>query len=133
MSEFLTQTELHTWREMLITPASKRNQINKEFPPDASGVYGLYSKDGELRYIGKSGNVQRRIGDHWNAGVYGRREKVFFWSLVLIPKDLMTDIETAHIIALHPIDNKRLDYSKHPEHMDMVDAIREAWGLSKYE
>ena len=65
--------------------------------------------------------------------MYGKREKVYFWSCVLIPADLMTDIETAHIIALVPIDNKRLDYSKHPEHMDMVDAIREAWGLEKYE
>jgi hypothetical protein len=131
----LSNTQLHEgfdWRCHLIVPTTKKHPLN-EFAPDVSGIYGLYSKEGALRYIGKSIGLERRIRDHWNDSMYGRRSKFYAWSCVPIPKEHMTDIETAHIVGLQTIDNKRFDYSKNTNHMDMVDAIRAAWGLKPWK
>ena len=66
------------------------------------GVYFLWAADGNLLYVGQSGDVATRVVQHWCAGIrYGRAT----WQH--LPQRLLTMYERQYIYELDPPLNRQ--------------------------
>lgn len=119
---------LAEWRHYVIGPDCEVTPANKYHPTIHCGIYVLFGKDDGLLYVGKSYGIGYRVVQHFWASQRGQRAPFASYACMEVPAWLMGDIETAHIHALDPPENKHLPRPDWTYHDDAVTLIRELWG-----
>jgi hypothetical protein len=101
-----------------------------EPPPTGvvSGVYALFNEDGRMNYVGQSVDVGSRVIEHMTRK--GRKARLPFaeYRCVEVPAELMRAVEIAHIYALGPLENKKLEQPSWAFHVEAARVLRAAWG-----
>ena len=72
-----------------------------ELPQKLAGIYFLF-QDGELKYIGKTTDVYRRLKDHIHTKKFNR---VLFFEIKCPTPSLLTKVEQSLIAYLNPLGN----------------------------
>lgn len=101
---------------------------NAKLPEGGTGIYMLFSGDGQLQYTGKSLCMHERIYQHW-LGMRYRKSQLKF-SLVAtrhVRLDLLSHVEIAHIYALRPPRNVLYEKPTWEHHEKLVTAISQKW------
>lgn len=95
--------------------------------PAASGIYMLCAADDTMVYIGRAGNLHRRVRQHWDAKRFRGGMHFTYFTFLPVPAVALHDVEVAHIYALEPPANRLYEPIRWPGHAAMVAAIVEAW------
>lgn len=93
--------------------------------PEEAGIYFLMNDRAQYLYCGLSNNISRRLDQHKTDG------RVPFSRYCWFPvyQELLSDVERAYIHALGLPYNRYADQERWTRHEEMVQAIRERWGL----
>lgn len=116
------------WLAMALGPDATRYAPTERCPADG-GVYLLWAND-EPIYVGQSLSLSYRITQHSWAAQRGARRPFDAYSAVEVPPELMVHVEVAHIHALAPRDNRRIDIPSWRHHEAFVQHIRSHWGAA---
>ncbi len=112
------------WRGLVVGPDALQRFERTTDRSIHHGAYFLFDGD-RLVYVGQSCYVKNRIRQHrqvWRAFTH--------WSAIRVPADLLTQIETAYIHALRPVQNTTIPPVRDAFHDRIVGAIQVAWGVS---
>lgn len=97
--------------------------------PEAHHIYFLI-KDGEVRYVGQSGNLGARISSHETSTLVGKDfDSVFH---IEVEKEAANELEKALVRIMGPPDNKRPSTQIIPTFADW-DALRRFVGAVRKE
>jgi hypothetical protein len=114
-----------TWGGYIIRPTDAKYRDIREAPNEC-GIYGWYSGDGDLMYVGRSVAIatrlrQHRLGTHFMGG-----EPAYF-SFKLVPERFVAGVEVAHIRTLEPPENTLMESRSVPFWDALVAAIDSIW------
>lgn len=99
------------------------NLAHLDDAPQEAGIYALCGPQGQVLYIGQSTCLFDRLWAHRIRG----RVKFQHFSYRLVPGHALDAVESAHIEALNPPQNRQLRGSWWGWHQEMVRAIRRGW------
>lgn len=109
------------WGGYIIRPTDRKYPSIHGIP-NSSGIYGWYSRDGDLLYIGRSVSMNSRLRDHhmpcWGGSMLSYRE---------VPLEYLAGVEMAHIRTLAPYHNVAREGASLPFWKDFCAAIDAAW------
>lgn len=113
------------WPKCIVGPGMECHERESDGPADLlGGVYFLF--DGpELVYVGHSGYVRQRIGQH-----RAMQRSFTRWGAVPVPHPLLAPIESAYIAALRPAQNTFVPNTYEALEERIVAAILDAWKVS---
>jgi hypothetical protein len=114
------------WGAYLLRPEMQLYAPNHP-APTACAIYGLFSADGRVLYIGRTVQLQARIRQHLFASLRGLRGKFDRYGFRLAPEHMLRDFEIAHIQALYPEQNYSCENPEWEPHDEMVAALRCIW------
>ena len=86
--------------------------------PDGPGVYRFYDADGQLLYVGQSGDLRRRVGDHFRPGGAGGAGARMVSAVADVRWETTRGVlearlrESALIKQLRPLHNRQLRRSR---------------------
>lgn len=86
--------------------------------PDGPGVYRFYDAEGQLLYVGQSGDLRRRVGDHFRPGGAGGRGARMVAAVADVKWETTRGVlearlrESALIKRLRPLHNRQLRRSR---------------------
>ena len=121
------------WSDYILQPDAHRYDAQVNDGPNVIGIYGLYSPDGELLYIGKANGVPHRINAHYWASQRGDQALFLWYSCLEVPLEILKGVEAAHIAALYPPRNFKLETSPCDFRDEMVKAIKQVWKVIDHE
>jgi hypothetical protein len=113
------------WPDWIIRPTDEKLTNIREAPNDA-GIYGWYSGDGDLMYIGRSIAIATRLQQHRMSTMFFGGDPVFY-SYRLVPYQLIGAVEVAHIDTLDPPENRYRDSYSAPFVPAMCAELRKLW------
>lgn len=79
-----------------------------KIPPKVAGEYRVRDKDGNLKYLGISNDINRRIKEHKKTGKINADDRIVEWRPVKpgTPYEKIKEHERKKIKEKHPYDNK---------------------------
>ena len=86
--------------------------------PDGPGVYRFYDADGQLLYVGQSGDLRRRVGDHFRPGGAGGQGARMVSAVADVRWEITRGVlearlrESTLIKRLRPLHNRQLRRSR---------------------
>lgn len=110
------------WPKYVLGPDAEKHESARAC---VSGVYLLFSADGDLVYVGQSEYVGQRIQQHRASG---RKFATFAW--VEVPSGLLQAVEAAYIHALRPTQNAFIPDPVYMQHDRIKHAILDRWARS---
>jgi hypothetical protein len=114
------------WGGYIIRPSDEKHSSYAGFPNEP-GIYAMYSRVGDLMYVGRSVAIATRLRQHAQ-GTYFFGGSPSMYSFKLVPEPLITAVEVAHIKALEPPENVlRESGGKISLIETMVPAIHQIW------
>jgi hypothetical protein len=109
------------WGGYIIRPTDQKYPSIRHIP-DCSGIYGWYTRDGDLMYVGRSRRMRSRLRDHHMPSFGGS-----MLSYRLVPEQYLAGVEMAHIKTLEPYHNDAREAAGLPFWDAMCGAIDAAW------
>ena len=109
------------WGGYIIRPTDRKYPSIRDIPR-ASGIYGWYSRDGDLLYVGRSRCMGSRLRDHHMPSFGG-----VMLSYRMVPEQYLDGVEMAHIKTLEPFHNEACEAADTPFWNAMCAAIDAAW------
>jgi hypothetical protein len=121
------------WRDYILQPDAQRYDAKKHDGPSVTGIYALYDICGELLYIGKASDTYSRITNHLWAMGRGDQERFSAYSCLEVPSEILNGVEAAHIAALYPPRNFKLETSPCNFREAMTAEIKKIWKVVEVE
>lgn len=114
-----------TWGGYIIRPTDPKFTDIRQ-APNVPGIYAMYTKDGDLMYVGRSVAISDRLWQHKRRSHFVDARPVFY-SWREVPEFAIAGVEVAHIKALTPIENRFMEAGVHAIHDQMMEAISATW------
>jgi len=111
------------WKSLVARPSLPAVMYEHNAGPSGTGMYLLWGADDSLLYVGLASDIAARLVSHTRAG----RIPFTMVSHMLMPRIICTHVEAAHIDALRPPYNRKLELARWDGHLMMVLRIRRAW------
>jgi hypothetical protein len=116
------------WGAYLLRPDMDLQPMERQ-PPMVCAVYGLFSAEGRLVYVGQTIQLPLRIKQHRVDSLRGLRGKFARYGYRVAPEHMLRDFEIAHIHALKPEQNYAYERPEWEPHEEMAGALRSMWGV----
>jgi hypothetical protein len=113
------------WGGYIIRPDDAKFKNVADAPNDP-GIYGWYTADQDLVYIGRSTAIASRLRQHQRRTFFWGGDPVFF-SFRTVPLTLIAGVECAHIRALGTMENSFMESKSVAFGADLETAIQQAW------
>lgn len=112
------------WGAYIIRPSDQKYEDIRR-APNEPGIYAWYSRRGDLMYIGRSVAIATRLRQHQTGTCFTMTPTLF--SFRVVPRELMSGVEVAHIDTLAPPENRYRDSFSTPFQDELERAIDAAW------
>lgn len=113
------------WGGYIIRPDDEKFSSYRGFPNEP-GIYGMYTKDQDLIYIGRSVAIASRLRQHARRTFFQGGDPSFY-SYRLVPECAIMAVEVAHIKALGPRENQFMEVGGCLLREPMTPAVAHVW------